>query len=120
MKNVLVIDDDPWMRESIADLLAEVGYGVREARNGIEGLDLAVEMRPDLILLDLVMPAMDGWQFREAQRLDARLADIPVIVMSATPPEQGAALDGVAARLEKPFDPMGLLEAIRGLAGEAA
>jgi CheY-like chemotaxis protein len=114
MKRVLVIEDDPAIRESLAELLRDVGYAVSEARNGLEGLRQATEERPDLILLDLMMPAMDGWQFRKAQKQDAMLLDVPVIVISAfgSGPEE-ASLGDVAARFPKPFDVMALLEAVR-------
>jgi CheY-like chemotaxis protein len=114
MKRVLIIEDDPAIRESLAELLQEVGYGVSEARNGAEGLRQAAEERPDLILLDLMMPAMNGWEFRAAQREDASLVDIPVIVISAFSPSQSAeGLGEVAAHFSKPLDVMALLEAVR-------
>jgi CheY-like chemotaxis protein len=114
MRQVLVIEDDPSIREALADLLRDLGYAVSEARNGLEGLRQASERRPDLILLDLMMPAMDGWQFREAQKQDALLLDVPVIVISAfATAEDNVALGDVAARFSKPFDVMALLEAVR-------
>jgi CheY-like chemotaxis protein len=114
VKRVLIIEDDPSLREVIAELLEDVGYEVAQARNGLEGLDEASHHRPDLILLDLMMPAMNGWQFRAAQKEDAALATIPVIVMSAFEPEEGdEALEDVAARFPKPFDVMALLEGVR-------
>jgi CheY-like chemotaxis protein len=114
MRQVLVIEDDPSIREALADLLRDLGYAVSEARNGLEGLRQASERRPDLILLDLMMPAMDGWKFREAQKQDALLIDVPVIVISAfATAEDDVTLADVAARFSKPFDVMALLEAVR-------
>lgn len=114
MRQVLVIEDDPSIREALADLLRDLGYDVSEARNGLEGLRQASERRPDLILLDLMMPAMDGWKFREAQKQDALLIDVPVIVISAfAAAEDDVTLGDVAARFSKPFDVMALLEAVR-------
>jgi CheY-like chemotaxis protein len=117
MKRILLVEDDPSIRESLADLLRGVGYVVDEARNGLEGLDRAAERRPDLILLDLMMPAMDGWQFREAQRGDALLHDVPVIITSAFASfEEETTMGEVAARFAKPYDVMALLEAIQRVA----
>jgi CheY-like chemotaxis protein len=118
MKRVLIVEDDPALRESMAEILADAGYSVGEARDGREGLDWAAEHRPDLILLDLMMPRMDGWQFRTAQKQRPDLAAIPVIVMSAREPERDdSALAGVAARFPKPFDVAKLLDGVRRLSG---
>ncbi len=111
MKRVLVIEDDRGIREAVVDLLAGEGYEVAEAANGVEGLREARARRPSLIVLDLMMPTMNGWQFREAQRQDPSLADIPVIVLSAYSDMPGPRLDE-AARFAKPFDVVTLLLAI--------
>lgn len=117
MPRILLVEDDPSIRETLAELLREAGYEVAEARNGLEGLDRATERRPDLILLDLMMPGMDGLRFREAQRGDALLHDVPVIITSAYASlADGMALGEVAATFSKPFDVMALLEAIRRVA----
>ncbi len=80
---VLIVEDDVDIRETLAELLATAGYETAEAANGRDALDLARRATPDLIVLDLMMPVMDGWQFRSAQRRDPSLAPIPVIVISA-------------------------------------
>jgi len=81
---VLVVEDDPDIRETIAQILEEEGYALLVAENGQEALRRLEEgPRPRLILLDLMMPIMDGWEFREQQRRDPRYADIPVIIVSA-------------------------------------
>ncbi|MDC3955036.1 response regulator [Polyangium jinanense] len=83
-RGVLIVEDDPDIRETIAQILEEEGYEVRGASNGKQALDLLREgARPQLILLDLMMPILDGWGFRAEQRSDPRIADIPVIVISA-------------------------------------
>ena len=83
-RGVLIVEDDPDIRETIAQILEEEGYEVRGASNGKQALDLLREgARPQLILLDLMMPVMDGWLFRTEQRSDPAIADIPVIVISA-------------------------------------
>ena len=112
---VLSIDDDPDLRVSIAELLRSHGYRVIEARHGRDGHDRLNEERPDLILLDLNMPVMDGWEFRaEQQRLvDERLAAVPVLLCTAE-------LDGdkhkeelnASALIEKPLDMDRVLEAV--------
>lgn len=82
--HVLIIDDDEELRDAIADLLTEEGLVVATAGNGREGLDrLHDGEHPRLILLDLLMPVMNGWQFCEAKNADPQLAPIPVVALSA-------------------------------------
>lgn len=81
--SVLVVDDDVDIREALEQVLAEEGYRVVTAANGHEALERLREVSPRLILLDLSMPVMSGFQFREAQRADAELAKIPTVAMSA-------------------------------------
>lgn len=82
---VLVVEDDLDIRQALTDILEEHGFGVMGARDGAEALGLLASTSdlPCLILLDLMMPVMDGATFREAQRGDPRLASIPVVVLSA-------------------------------------
>jgi DNA-binding response OmpR family regulator len=112
LKHVLIIEDDHEIRAFIAEALSYDGYTVAEAQNGLEGLRQARDRRPDLIILDLMMPTMNGWQFRAAQKLDPELAGVPVIVLSAVAVENTAALEDVAARFAKPFDFATLLTAV--------
>lgn len=84
---ILVVEDDDDSRTLLGHVLTAEGYEVAEARNGLEGLRAARACRPDLILLDVHMPVMDGFAFRRQQMGDAALASIPVICVSA--------LDGV-------------------------
>jgi CheY-like chemotaxis protein len=83
--NVLIIDDDAGIRQLIALYLGHKGVASISAANGQEALEQlqAVAVPPDFILLDLMMPVMDGASFRHAQRADPQLASIPVVVMSA-------------------------------------
>jgi CheY-like chemotaxis protein len=82
--SVLVVEDDEDAREAMVALLQMKGYDVAGAGNGREALDyLDQAPPPDLIILDLWMPVMDGWQFRSAQIRNPRLAHIPVIVVTA-------------------------------------
>jgi CheY-like chemotaxis protein len=80
---VLVVDDDADIRELLVEFLGSEGYDVTSAGDGVEALERARAHRPDVILLDLMMPGMNGWEFREIQRRDAQLADVPVVVISA-------------------------------------
>jgi CheY-like chemotaxis protein len=83
---VLVVDDDADIRETLCDLLADEGYRVAQAENGRDALALlarADQPRPDLILLDLMMPVMSGLQFHEALIEQPALASIPVVFLSA-------------------------------------
>jgi CheY-like chemotaxis protein len=100
---ILVTEDDADIRESLELALSGHGYGVLTAENGKVALDKLREgYRPDLVLLDLAMPVMDGFEFLEALRGDRHLREIPVLVMTATPPV--APLEMVAGVLEKPCD----------------
>ena len=100
MARLLVVDDEPDIRESIAEVLESDGYEVATARDAGE--------RFAAILLDLMMPNVSGWQFREIQLRDPRIAEIPVIVVSAAwPPCQASRVLG------KPFDIDELLRTIR-------
>ena len=84
-KNILVIDDDPAICQSLKDVLEINGYHVTTARDGQEGVELLKkgQVMPCLILLDLMMPGMNGWGFLDFQRNDPRFATVPVIVCSA-------------------------------------
>ena len=102
---VLVVEDDQAVRQVLVDSLRFEEYEVEEAPDGRAALEVLDRWRPDLILLDLMMPRMDGWQFRAAQlaRPDAR--DVPVVVVSAARgvPERADELRP-AAVVPKPFD----------------
>ena len=82
---ILVVDDDPDIRESLREVLEDEGYTVNTVGNGREALDyLHRSPHPCVILLDLMMPVMDGWQFRREQKQDPTIATIPLIVITAT------------------------------------
>lgn len=84
-KNVLVIDDDPAIRQTIQDVLEIYGYEVNTASDGLEGIEKLSEMKdiPCVILLDLMMPGMNGWGFLDFQRSNPSYAGVPVIICSA-------------------------------------
>lgn len=79
---VLVVDDDPDTVETMRDILEEEGHTVLSARNGLEGLQIALQERPDLVLLDLDMPVMDGRAFLAAVAQTPALAEMTVVVLS--------------------------------------
>src|SRR5208283_5094195 len=82
---ILLIEDDSDLADALAEILIMEGYRIVYASDGMAALALLAEDElPDLILLDLMMPKMSGWEFREAQLRDERLAHIPVVVLSAT------------------------------------
>lgn len=85
MHVVLVVEDDPDIRATLCEALEDNGYSPVGASNGVEALDYLrrPNERPCLILLDLMMPVMDGQAFRAEQRADATIAEIPVVVISA-------------------------------------
>src|SRR4051812_1696827 len=82
-RQILVVDDDREIRAVVDDLLTGEGYSVRTAGNGRQALEILAQWRPEVILLDLSMPEMNGWTFLAHQQADPTLAGIPVIVMSA-------------------------------------
>ncbi len=107
---ILLVEDDDDTREGLRDYLADEGYTIAEARNGQEALDwLHQNALPDVIILDVMMPVMNGIEFRRAQMNDPALAHIPVIVVSAAS-QHNLSADHY---LRKPFDLQLLLKAIQ-------
>lgn len=102
---ILVVDDDPDLRTLIVEILEQEGYRAVAAVHGAEALGLLrLGLRPSLIFLDMMMPVMDGWQFRAEQRADPAVADIPVVVFSAYCDVQKTAEElDAAAGLGKPL-----------------
>jgi CheY-like chemotaxis protein len=110
---VLVVDDDPDIRETLHDVLEAEGFAVACAANGREALTaLGMGSRPALVILDLMMPTMSGWEVLAAIRADRSLADLPVAVMSAAGPR--AAPPGATCFLRKPVDLDTLVELLPG------
>ena len=109
---ILIIDDDQDVLSAMSFFLEMKGFSVRTAHDGLEGLDrMKAEDHISLVLLDLWMPVMDGWEFLRHKTDDPRIAEIPVIVISAVSPDS---LDGVQAVLRKPVHPEELVDAVRG------
>jgi CheY-like chemotaxis protein len=100
--DVLIVEDDSDLRNVLSQVLAEEGYEVGGAEHGLHALkQLRAGRRPSLILLDLTMPVMNGWQFRAEQQQDPSLASIPVVVISA------------GANLSEQVVPLGIQEYLR-------
>lgn len=110
---ILIVEDDADLREMMAQLLTLEGFRTEAVANGRDALDyLRKGDPPDLILLDLMMPVMDGWEFRRRQREDPALATVPVVVLSALDQTRAADLGGTAF-LKKPLDFDRLLDLVR-------
>lgn len=104
---VFVVEDDPDILDTLAEVLEDRGFTVGTAVNGADALAKLREAseRPEVIVLDLMMPVMDGWQFRSAQRADPRLAEIPVVLISAhVDARDVAAKLELAGWVQKPID----------------
>jgi CheY-like chemotaxis protein len=119
---ILVVEDHQVTREALAMLLTDVGYNVVEAANGREALaTLSNGARPDVILLDLMMPVMDGWEFMKRQRRDWRLCTIPTIVITGVASHDPRCLEMPIVRfLPKPCSPEQLMAAIEAEVSRAA
>lgn len=116
--HILIVEDEPELLHALRVRLSAAGYACETAVNGKEALATLARWRPDLIIADLVMPEMDGYEMVERVQCDERTAAIPVIVLTAVPEH---ALDRridhlrVARIMHKPFDSNGLIAAIREL-----
>jgi CheY-like chemotaxis protein len=115
MKTILVVDDEFDIVDVLSDLLTAEGYRVVTASNGREGLTRAAEAHPDLILLDRMMPVVDGAEMLRLLRQEPELDRIPVIMMSAAEGRRLAQELGCSAFLKKPFDLNTLLETVARL-----
>jgi CheY-like chemotaxis protein len=113
--SVLVVDDDPSIRKMIIAALRREGYTFLEAGNGREALDLMRSELPDVVVLDLMMPMVSGWDVLRERMNERALSQIPVIIISANrDPELANAVDkGICAFLPKPFDITALTALVR-------
>jgi two-component system, chemotaxis family, chemotaxis protein CheY len=104
-KDVLIVEDETYLCELVADVLEAEGHRTRTAANGLDALERVKESKPQIILLDLMMPVMDGWEFIRALRANPEWKEIPIVVVTAvydikrTQQETGA-----VAVVTKPFD----------------
>ena len=114
MPSVLVVDDDPDVRVMLETYLELEGFDVLTASNGLDALQRLRDVRPSVILLDLMMPQLSGQQFRRFLSADPRLAGIPVVVVSASPTaDEESQRMGAVACIHKPVDLDGMLSIIR-------
>jgi len=107
-QSVLVVEDDRDVRNSLNEFLTGEGYEVETATNGQEALQQLEKHKPGLVLLDLMMPVMDGWQFLETRNKNPELAKVPVLVLSAVPGQPY--VPGALACLKKPIDLQRLMD----------
>jgi len=112
-RTVLLIEDDGEVRDVCAQVLSDEGYTVHAAPDGVSGM-ARLDCRPDVIVLDLVMPRMDGWEFMRRLRAVAGHEQTPVLLLTATA-SSGAALVGAQAILRKPFVVEALLRQVADL-----
>jgi len=123
MTRVLIVEDTEDNRRIVRDLLASVGIELSEAGDGAEGLRRAALDRPDLILMDLQLPEMDGYEVTRRLKADPALGAIPVVAITSyalSGDEEKARAAGCDAYVAKPFSPRQLLAVIRGLLSAAA
>ena len=113
--SVLVVDDDPNIRKMIIAALRREGYDFSEAPNGKEALEIMRAQHPSVVVLDLMMPILSGWEVLQEREQDPALRQIPVIIVSANrAPEIALAVDkGICAFLPKPFDIAALSALVR-------
>lgn len=121
MKTVLVIEDNLEIRENTAEILELAGFQVITAENGTEGLSIASSKNPDLVLCDIMMPGIDGYQVIKEIRENPITARIPFIYVTASAEKADVkiAMDlGADGYVRKPFDIADLMEAIEGVTGK--
>jgi CheY-like chemotaxis protein len=118
-KRVLVVDDQPLLRDVQVLLLREAGYVATALPGAREALANLAELRPDLIVLDLSMPDMDGYQFLRQLRAHAVWHALPVIVATGLTAEEMRPLEDDCRVLAKPFSDVALLSSVRRLIGDA-
>ncbi len=122
-KRVVCIEDEPEMIDLCKMILGRKGYEVLGANGGIEGFEMVRVEKPDLVLLDLMMPDMDGWEVYQKIKADPALREIPVIVITAKAQSIDKVLGLHIAKVDdyitKPFGPQELLESVEELVGAA-
>ena len=121
-KRVVCIEDEPEMIDLVRLILGRKGFEVIGANGGVEGLEAVRREKPDLVLLDLMMPDMDGWEVYQQIKADETLRHIPVVVVTAKAQSIDKVLGLHIAKVDdyitKPFGPQELLESIAKILGE--
>lgn len=121
-RSILVIEDQPDNRRIVRDLLTSVGYAMVEATDGESGVRLVAEQRPDLILMDIQLPGIDGYEATRRIKADPALCQIPIIVVTSyalSGDDARAMAAGADDYVAKPFSPRHLLAMIRKHLGDA-
>ena len=112
--SILVVEDNPDSRDALRALLEAYGYSVIEATNGKEGVGEALRRKPDLILMDIMMPVMDGLQATRVLRTNSEFRQVPILALTALAGSRDVALDaGCDDYLTKPFNVVAMLTTIR-------
>jgi DNA-binding response OmpR family regulator len=121
-KRVVCIEDEPEMIDLVRLILGRKGFEVIGANGGVEGLEAVRREKPDLVLLDLMMPDMDGWEVYQQIKADEELRHIPVVVVTAKAQSIDKVLGLHIAKVDdyitKPFGPQELLESVSKILGE--
>lgn len=121
-KKIVCVEDEPTMIELVKLILSSKGYDVHGAMGGQEGLDLIAKVKPDLVLLDLMMPDMSGWDVYQQMKANDTTRDIPVIVVTAKAQNidkvLGLHIAKVQEYITKPFSPAELTAAVARVIGE--
>jgi DNA-binding response OmpR family regulator len=116
VKRILCVEDEPEMIDLIRLILGRRGFEVHGAAGGMEGIRLIRELHPDLVLLDLMMPDMDGWEVYQQMKADTATRDIPVIVVTAKAQNIDKVLGLHIAKVDdyiaKPFSPQELMDSV--------
>ena len=121
-KKIMIVDDEVNIRTALKYRLKKEGYSVLLAVDGLEALDKVALERPDLIILDLMLPRMDGYEVLKRLKGDPRTADIPVIVLTARGEKEDRARSlelGAASFMAKPFSPRQLVAEVKRALGDA-
>ena len=119
-KKILVVEDTEDNRQILRDLLGMAGYEMVEAHNGAEGVAMASEHKPDLILMDIQMPVMDGYEATRRLKADPALNSIPVVAVTSyalSGDEAKARAAGCDDYIAKPYSPRQMLAKVRGILG---
>lgn len=118
-KKILIVEDDKFLRELVAQKLSKEGYNVAQAIDGEDGVKKTKEEMPDLILLDLILPGIDGFEVLSRIKDDATLKDIPVIILSnlgqKEDVEKGLKLGAADYLIKAHFTPGEIIEKVQGV-----
>ena len=121
MTRILAVDDEPHILRLVSFSLSSKGFEMLEASDGLSALEIAEREKPDLVLLDVMMPVLDGYETCRRLKANPETADIPVVMLSAKSQKAEQAVGLQAGAIDyicKPFTPKDLVEQVRGFLGE--